>query len=76
MNKWRDIRVGLGRRRRVWVNSIAVVASGFHNRRSFPSCGTPITHFAHPLPYYPKAQIRQGADRDRDYLTANVVLPR
>src|SRR5262249_36676513 len=22
---------------------IAVVASGFHNRRSFPSCGTPIT---------------------------------
>src|ERR1700730_11067172 len=46
LNKWRDIRVGLGRRRRVWVNSI--VASGFHNRRSFPSCGTPITPLRAP----------------------------
>src|SRR6516162_3874871 len=46
LNKWCDIRVGLGRRRRVWVNSI--VASGFHNRRSFPSCGTPITPLRAP----------------------------
>jgi hypothetical protein len=30
------------------VNSIAVVASGFHNRRSFPSCGSPITPLREP----------------------------
>src|SRR5262249_54750928 len=63
LNKWRDIRVDLGRRSRLWVNSIAVVASGFHNRL-LPLRGAPITpHYAHPLTYYPKAQIRQGADR-------------
>ena len=38
-NKWRDIRVnfGLGRRRRLDVNEIAVFAFGFHNTQSFPS---------------------------------------
>lgn len=38
-NKWRDIRVSLGlrRRRRLYVNEIVVFAFGFHNTHSFPS---------------------------------------
>src|SRR5262249_19419686 len=37
-NKWRDIRVsfGLRRRRRLYVNEIAVFTFGFHKTHSFP----------------------------------------
>src|SRR5215831_9885367 len=38
-NKWRDIRISLGlrRRRRLYVNEIVVFAFGFHNTHSFNS---------------------------------------
>src|SRR5215813_10539467 len=40
-----------------------IVASGFHNRRSFPSCGTPITSLWAPAPL---SQGTNQASTDRE----------
>src|SRR5262249_1469921 len=70
LNKWRDIRVGLGRRRRLWVIRSRSSLPGSITAAPSPPAALPSPHYAHPTP----APLSQGTKSGKAQIAYEVAL--